>query len=74
MIPTTIIVTAYRPDIVVFNTGTSAVAMLELTCPLDSSHHLETARFHKQSKVEYHQILAELDRLECPNYSIMKCW
>lgn len=67
-IPTTIMVTAYRPDIVVFNTDTSAVALLELTCPLDSSHHLEAARSRKQSKVEYHQILAELDRLEYPNY------
>ena len=39
------------------------MGILELTCPLDSEHHLESARDWKQNKTEYVQILAELDRL-----------
>ena len=39
------------------------MALLELTCPLDSMQHLEAARNRKQSKEEYLQILPELDRL-----------
>ena len=42
--------------------------MLELTCPLDSAHHLESARNRKQSKVEYLQLLAEFDRLSISSY------
>ena len=42
------------------------VALLELTCPLDSIHHLESARDRKQSKEEYHQLLSEFDRLGVP--------
>jgi len=61
-------VTAYWPDIIVHNTDTCTVALLELTCPLDSDHHLESARYHKQNKVEYQQMLAELGWLEFPNY------
>ena len=38
-----------------------SVAMMELTCPLDSVHHLESARNRKQLKVEYLQLLAEVD-------------
>ena len=60
-LPTSIMVTPYRPDIVIHNTDTSTVALLELTCPLDSDYHLEAARSCKQSKLEYQQILAELD-------------
>ena len=38
-----------------------------LTCPLNSIHHLESARDRqKQSKEEYHQILSELDSLGVP--------
>ena len=43
-------------------------ALLELTCPLDSMQHLEAARDRKQSKEEYLQILAELDRLGFPSH------
>ena len=47
-IPTSILITPYRPDIVVYNSQVHSVAMLELTCPLDSAHHLESARNRKQ--------------------------
>ena len=52
-IPTSILITPYHPDIVVYNSQVHSVTMLELTCPLDSAHHLESARNRKQSKVEY---------------------
>jgi len=61
-------VTAYQPDIVIHNTDTSTVALLELKCPLDSDHHIESARSCKQNKVEHQQLLAELDRLVFSNY------
>ena len=60
--------TSYRPDLVFYNTATNSIALLELTCPLDSEHHLQTARLRKQNKVEYQQLLAELDRLNVSNY------
>jgi len=50
-IPTVIIVTSYRPDIVIHNTYTSTVVLLELKHHLDFDHHLELARFCKQNKV-----------------------
>jgi len=37
--------------------------MLELTCPLDSTGHLEAARDHKQGKTEYLEIVSELQHL-----------
>ena len=67
-VPTDVMVTAYRPDIVIYNSNTSAVALLELTCSLDSEHHLEAARSRKQGKLEYQQLLAELDHLDFSNY------
>ena len=67
-IPLSMLTTSYRPDIVVFNSQVSSVALLELTCPLDSVHHIQSARSQKQSKVEYLQLLAEFDRLRVPNY------
>ena len=39
-------ITSYRSDIVVYNFEASSVALLELTCPLDSEHHIEVARSH----------------------------
>ena len=62
-IPSAVMVTPYRPDVVIHNTATSSIALLKLTCPLDSSHHLQSARSRKQSKVEYQQFLAKLDHL-----------
>ena len=40
-----------------------AVALLELTCPLESIHHLELARDCKLAKEEYQLLLSELDHL-----------
>ena len=60
--------TSYRPDIVIYNEACNLVALLELICPLDSIHHLESARDRKQSKVEYHQISLQFDRLGVPCY------
>jgi len=58
--------TPYHPDIVIYNDRTNLVALLELTCPLDSLDHLESARDHKQGKQEYQQILSEFDQLGVP--------
>jgi len=62
-IPSTVLITPYRPDIVIYNRLTSSMGIIELTCPLDSLQHLESARTRKQFKPEYVQLLAELDRL-----------
>ena len=67
-IPTSILITPSHPDIIVYNSQVHSVAMLELTCPLDSVHHLEPAQNRKQSKVEYLQLLAECDRLNISSY------
>ena len=47
---------------------TENVVLLELTCPLDSIQHLQSARDRKQTKEDYLQILSELDRLGTPCY------
>jgi len=60
---TNLLIISYRPDTVVYNSETFSVALLELTCPLDSKHHIEAARSRKQNKTEYLQVLAEFDRL-----------
>ena len=67
-IPSALVSTPFRPDIVVYNSATSSVALLELTCPLDSEHHILSARSRKQSKPDYLQLLAEFDRLQISNY------
>jgi len=67
-IPADVLVTPYRPDIVIFNTKCQSICLLELTCPLDSPQHIQAARDRKQSKVEYIQLLAEFDRLKIRNY------
>ena len=64
----TLLITPYRPDIVVYNSGKPSVALLELTCPLDSEHNIQSARSRKQNKIEYHRLLAEFDHLKIPNY------
>jgi len=63
-VPSSLMVTSYCPDIVIHNVINNTVALLELTCPLDSTQHLEAARNREQSKQEYLQVLSELDRLE----------
>jgi len=60
-IPPSLLPTPYRPDIVIYIDRTNSVALLELTCPLDSLEYLESARDHKQGKQEYQQILSEFD-------------
>ena len=49
-ISSSLLITSYRPDIVLYNSQSSSVALLELTCPLDSNHHIESARARKQKK------------------------
>jgi len=43
--------------------GNNSIAMLEFTCPLDSTHHLEAARDCKQGKTEYQEILSEFQHM-----------
>jgi len=65
-IPPSLLSTPYRPDIVIHNDRTNSVALLELTCLLDSMDHLESARDCKWGKQEYQQILSEFNRLGVP--------
>ena len=53
-----------------YTSATTSVALLELTCALDSGHHILSARSKKQNKPDYLQLLAELDhdRLQISNY------
>jgi len=67
-IPTSLLVTPYRPDIVIYNSQSPSITLLELTCPLDSTYHIQSTRDRKQNKVEYLQLLAEFDRLTIANY------
>jgi len=62
-IPLSLLVTPYRPDLVIYNRSSNCVAMTELTCPLDSVEHLQSARERKQGKQEYLMIQSELHRL-----------
>jgi len=66
-VPISLMVTSYRPDIVIYHITSNSIALLELTCPLDSTQHLEAARDRKQSKLEYLRILSEFDRLGIPS-------
>ena len=67
-IPPALLITPYRPDIVIHNKESNSVALLELTCPLDSVRHLELARDRKLKKEEYQLLLSELDRLGIVNF------
>ena len=55
-IPTDLLITSYRLDIVIHNTQVPSVTLLELTCPLDSGQHIQAAHDRKQDKVEYLQL------------------
>ena len=46
-VPISLMVISYRPDIVIHHVTSNSIALLELTCPLDSNQHLEAARDHK---------------------------
>ena len=54
------------PDIILCNEGNKSIALLELTCPLDSVEHLNSARDRKQGKKEYQEIQSEFDHLGLP--------
>jgi len=69
-IPPEMMLTSYCPDLVFYNTATNSIALLEFTCPLDSMHHLESARSCKQNKLEYQQLLADLDCLNIMNETL----
>ena len=43
-----VLVTPYRPDVVIYNAHSSLMGTVELTCPLDSVQHIESACDHKQ--------------------------
>ena len=62
-IPPFLLITPYRPDLVIFSKSNDSVAMLELTYPFDSVQNLESARERKQGKKEYQEIQSEFDRL-----------
>jgi len=43
-IPTALVTTPLRPDIVVYNSTTPTVALLELMCPLNLEHNIQCTR------------------------------
>ena len=47
----------------IHNKESNAVALLELTYPLKSIHHLELTRDRKLAKEEYQLLLSKLDHL-----------
>ena len=61
--PPSILPTSYRPDIVIFNAEKLEICLLELTCPFNSAEHLQAARDRKSNKMEYQQLISELDCL-----------
>ena len=67
-IPIDLLITSYPPDIVIYNSQSPTITLLELTCPLDSAQHIQAAQNRKQNKVEHLQLLAEFDCRNCPNY------
>ena len=60
-IPSDLLITSYRSDVVIHNTQCPSVTLLELTCPLDSVQHIQAIRDRKQDKVEYLHLLTELN-------------
>jgi len=57
---TNILVSPYRPDIFVYIAELRTISLLELTCPFN---YLFAAHQRKESKLEYQQIVGELDHL-----------
>ena len=51
IIPSALVSTLFRPDIVVYSSATLSVALLELTCPLDLNHNILSARSRKQLNI-----------------------
>jgi len=58
-IPPSSFITLYHPDLVIYNKGNNSITMLELTCPFDSTCHVEAARDRKQGKTEYLELMSE---------------
>jgi len=58
-IPPSIMATLYCPDIVLYNERSNSAALLELTCPLDSIDHHNSARGGKK----YQELQTEFDYL-----------
>ena len=52
-IPSTILVTPLRPDIVLVSNNDKQITILELTVPTNTSQGIEQARLRKQTKSEY---------------------
>jgi len=52
-VPSSLVVTSYHQDIVIHDVTSNSVAMPELTCPLDTTQHLEAARDCKQTKQNF---------------------
>ena len=52
----------------IHNRRSNSIATLELTCPLDSVHHLKAARDHKLGKEDYQLLLLELDHLDIVSF------
>ena len=67
-IPNDLLITSYHPDIMIYNSQSPSIFLLELTFPLDSAQPIRAAQDRKQNKVEYLQLLAESDCLNIPNY------
>ena len=63
-----LLITSYRPDVVIHNRRSNSIAILELTCPLDSVCHLDAARDRKLGKEDYQLLLLELDRLDIVSF------
>ena len=62
-IPSTVLFTPYRPDVVIYSKQSSFIGIIKLSCPLDSIQHIESACNRKLVKPEYMQLMVELDRL-----------
>ena len=61
-IPSSLIINPNRSDIVIHDEICNSVALLELTCSLDSTYHLESVI----DQEEYNQLSSEFNRLGVP--------
>jgi len=75
-IPPTLLVTFYRPDIVIYNESINSIALLDLTCTLYSIYHLESARDCKQTNCFYWfylswiRVLVTIYNSPCPHCTV----
>jgi len=47
-IPSMVLITPYCPDLILYNSCSSLMGIIEVTCPLDSQKHIESAHCRKQ--------------------------